>query len=203
MTKRAGLQVTWSAYCRVRTSGLKLLEVDVAGNAVAIRGYGPFGENGSTAPNRFGYTGQQYIAGLGLYYYKARWYFTHHGAVSGDGSDPIDYGYGDGVNWHAYVRNNPVNWRDPRGRNRNDPILLAGLITNPINPAIAGTPGFLGSTQPTQRPDDYKAVLGLPTGAPPTIGQQIINQAGGFVNGEAASVTNLWNIVTRAVGWAN
>ncbi len=52
--------------------GSVIAEADAAGNAVAIRGYGPFGENRSTAPNRFGYTGQQYIAGLGLYYYKAR-----------------------------------------------------------------------------------------------------------------------------------
>lgn len=52
--------------------GSIIAEADAVGNATAICGYGPFGENGTMAPNRFGYTGQQYIAGLGLYYYKAR-----------------------------------------------------------------------------------------------------------------------------------
>ena len=81
------------------------------GNATAIRGYGPFGENGTMAPNRFGYTGQQYIAGLGLYYYKARWYSPTMGRFLE--TDPI--GYGDGVNWYAYVGNGPVNFTDPTG----------------------------------------------------------------------------------------
>ncbi|RFC40788.1 MAG: RHS repeat-associated core domain-containing protein [Candidatus Nitrotoga sp. CP45] len=76
---------------------------------MAIRGYGPFGENGTTAPNRFGYTGQQYIAGLGLYYYKVKWYSPTMGRFLE--TDPI--GYADGVNWYAYVGNNPVNHRDP------------------------------------------------------------------------------------------
>jgi RHS repeat-associated protein len=111
LTKRAGLQVTMVSILPSQTSGLKLLEVDAAGNAVAIRGYGPFGENGSTAPNRFGYTGQQYIAGLGLYYYKARWYSPTMGRFLE--TDPI--GYGDGVNWYGYVGNNPVNRVDPSG----------------------------------------------------------------------------------------
>ena len=74
--------------------GSVIAEADAAGNVLAIRGYGPFGENGITAPNRFGYTGQQYIAGLGLYYYKARWYSPTIGRFLE--TDPI--GYGDGVN---------------------------------------------------------------------------------------------------------
>ncbi|MDP1638231.1 MAG: RHS repeat-associated core domain-containing protein [Candidatus Nitrotoga sp.] len=78
---------------------------------MAIRGYGPFGENGTTAPNRFGYTGQQYIAGLGLYYYKVKWYSPTMGRFLE--TDPI--GYGDGVNWYAYVGNIQVNRKDSTG----------------------------------------------------------------------------------------
>ncbi|MGB4923379.1 MAG: RHS repeat-associated core domain-containing protein, partial [Candidatus Nitrotoga sp.] len=89
-----------------------IAEADAMGNATAIRGYGPFGENGTMVPNRFGYTGQQYIAGLGLYYYKARWYSPTMGRFLE--TDPI--GYGDGVNWYAYVGNNPVNLVDPDGK---------------------------------------------------------------------------------------
>ncbi|BBJ22520.1 hypothetical protein W01_04470 [Candidatus Nitrotoga sp. AM1P] len=91
--------------------GSIIAEADATGNATAIRGYGPFGENGTTPPNRFGYTGQQYIAGLGLYYYKARWYSPTLGRFLE--TDPI--GYADGVNWYAYVGNSPVNRRDPTG----------------------------------------------------------------------------------------
>ncbi|MEQ1584192.1 MAG: RHS repeat-associated core domain-containing protein, partial [Candidatus Nitrotoga sp.] len=91
--------------------GSIIAEADAMGNATAIRGYGPFGENGTMAPNRFGYTGQQYIAGLGLYYYKARWYSPTLGRFLE--TDPI--GYADGVNWYAYVNNNPINTNDSSG----------------------------------------------------------------------------------------
>ncbi|CAH1903827.1 hypothetical protein NTGHW29_150071 [Candidatus Nitrotoga sp. HW29] len=92
---------------------------------MVIHAYGPFGENGTTAPNRFGYTGQQYIAGLGLYYYKARWYSPTVGRFLE--TDPI--GYGDGVNWYAYVGNNPVNWRDPRGLSAADAAMLSSTAS--------------------------------------------------------------------------
>ncbi|MBL0037697.1 MAG: RHS repeat-associated core domain-containing protein [Nitrosomonadales bacterium] len=101
--------------------GSVIAEADAMGNATAIRGYGPFGENGTMVPNRFGYTGQQYIAGLGLYYYKARWYSPTIGRFLE--TDPI--GYADGVNWYAYVNNNPVNTNDPSGL---CPICLAVLV---------------------------------------------------------------------------
>ena len=122
--------------------GSVIAEADAAGNALAIRGYGPFGESGTTAPNRFGYTGQQYIAGLGLYYYKARWYSPTVGRFLE--TDPI--GYGDGVNWYAYVGNNPLNRMDPMGLSRQDTVLLAcnmgcdlsGMGLNPAQ-AIANT----------------------------------------------------------------
>ena len=39
--------------------GSVIAEADAAGNAVAIRGDGPVGEDGSTAPNRLGYTGEE------------------------------------------------------------------------------------------------------------------------------------------------
>ncbi|TDY46574.1 RHS repeat-associated protein [Paraburkholderia rhizosphaerae] len=83
------------------------------GNGVTTggQGYGPFGETGGTLASRFGYTGQQYLAPVGLYYYKARMYSPNLGRFLQ--TDPV--GYADDLNLYAYVKNNPVNLTDPSG----------------------------------------------------------------------------------------
>ena len=82
-----------------------------AGTSTAIHSYGPFGEPNVTTGVRFRYTGQQYLGGLNLYYYKARFYSPALGRFLQ--TDPI--GYAAGTNLYAYVRNNPVNAIDPSG----------------------------------------------------------------------------------------
>ncbi|MFC0691984.1 RHS repeat-associated core domain-containing protein [Paraburkholderia humisilvae] len=69
------------------------------GATTSGQGYGPFGETDGTLPTRFGYTGPQYLAPLGLYYYKARFYWPALGRFLQ--TDPV--GYTDDVNWYAYV----------------------------------------------------------------------------------------------------
>ncbi len=51
------------------------------------------------------------IPELGLYHYKARTYFPALGRFLQ--TDPI--GYGDGLNWYAYVGNDPINGIGPSG----------------------------------------------------------------------------------------
>lgn len=82
-----------------------------AGTSTATYSYGPYGEPNVTTGVRFRYTGQQYIGGLNLYYYKARFYSPAIGRFLQ--TDPI--GTADDLNLYAYVGNNPVNFSDPSG----------------------------------------------------------------------------------------
>jgi RHS repeat-associated protein len=102
---------------------------DGAGNATSTLAYGPYGESGPTLPARFGYTGQQYIAPLGLYHYKARFYSPTIGRFLQ--TDPI--GYGGGMNLYAYVDGNPINLSDPEGERG-----WTGAVLGAINGGLSG-----------------------------------------------------------------
>jgi RHS repeat-associated protein len=76
--------------------------------------YDEYGIPGLANSGRFQYTGQAWLAELGLYYYKARMYSPTLGRFMQ--TDPI--GYVGGTNFYAYVGNDPMNYVDPSGECR-------------------------------------------------------------------------------------
>jgi RHS repeat-associated protein len=84
---------------------------NASGTVTNINAYDEYGIPATANLGRFGYTGQTWLSEIGMNYYKARMYSPTLGRFMQ--TDPI--GYGDGVNWYAYVGSDPVNGRDVKG----------------------------------------------------------------------------------------
>jgi len=85
---------------------------DTVGTITATRRYDAFGnlELGA-APNGYAFTGREWNSEAGLYYYRSRYYDPKLGRFISE--DPIRFDAG--VNFYAYVEDNPVNATDPSG----------------------------------------------------------------------------------------
>ncbi|WP_434112804.1 RHS repeat-associated core domain-containing protein [Paraburkholderia caffeinilytica] len=107
-----GADTNAKMYLYADQQGSIVASANSAGATLDSVKYGPFGETtGSTPRSNFLYTGQYYVAGLQLYYYKARMYAPHLGRFLQ--TDPV--GTADDLNLYAYVGNNPINFSDPLG----------------------------------------------------------------------------------------
>ena len=84
---------------------------DSNGNVVSSASYDSFGNSSNNLTTRYQYTGREYDSFTGLHYYRARFYDANLGRFISE--DPIKFG--GGINWFAYVRNNPIKYVDPLG----------------------------------------------------------------------------------------
>jgi RHS repeat-associated protein len=84
------------------------------GSILSTQTYGAFGNSlGSTgtSSNAQQYTGREKDGDSGFYYYRARYYDPSIGRFISE--DPM--GFAAGINFYAYVNNNPINANDPTG----------------------------------------------------------------------------------------
>jgi RHS repeat-associated protein len=73
--------------------------------------YGQVAASDPNHPNPYMFTGRRFDIETGLYYYRARYYNPHIGRFMQ--ADPV--GYGAGMNWYLYCKNNPLAFVDPSG----------------------------------------------------------------------------------------
>jgi RHS repeat-associated protein len=89
-----------------------------SGTKTAELRYKAWGETrytSGTTLTTFKYTGQREESSFGLYYYGARWYDSALGRFTSP--DTVIPSTGNPQDWdrYSYVRNNPVNYKDPSG----------------------------------------------------------------------------------------
>lgn len=86
---------------------------DSLGSVVDQTGYDSFGDSAGGTLTRYGFTGRERDPATGLLYYRARWYDPQTGRFMSE--DPA--GFAAGMNFYAYVLNDPVGKVDPSGLN--------------------------------------------------------------------------------------
>jgi RHS repeat-associated protein len=87
-------------------------------------------QSNSTQGSRYGFTGREFDAEIGLYYYRSRYYNPSVGRFIGE--DSVGFGAGDG-NLYRYVGNSPTDRRDPSG--------MVSLSYQETRPLLAGLCG--------------------------------------------------------------
>ena len=147
---------------------------DGSGTATAINRYDEYGKPAATNVGRFQYTGQMWLAEIGLQYSKARMYGPHVGRFWQ--TDPI--GYGGGPNRYAYVGNDPINWVDPLGLQRQPDV-------KPVEPPrpYVDIMGAIVVTGCRRCGPDPASTLLLPTSV-----NTVVGNVGGEASNEGSSI---------------
>lgn len=113
--------------------------VNAAGTVIDHIDYNSFGlvvaETNPVTGDRFKFTGREYDASTGLYFYRARYYDPAQGRFISQ--DPISFEAGD-TNLYRYVGNDAVNATDPSGMVEVIEAAKTGIIRGAIAGAIGG-----------------------------------------------------------------
>ena len=112
----------------------------------------PLGQSMPGTENTLLYTGREYDRNSGLYYYRARYYDPEVGRFISE--DPARFE--GGINFYAYVGNNPINYNDPMGLVKWNDAFSSGLgmITSGAGVFVGGATAvgggvMLGVPEPT------------------------------------------------------
>ncbi|MEJ7623364.1 MAG: RHS repeat-associated core domain-containing protein [Pyrinomonadaceae bacterium] len=121
------------------TNGL----TNAVGLVTSSNSYDSFGNATNSAfSSRYQFTGREIDPLSGLNYYRARFHDPNLGRFTSE--DPIGFGGGD-INLYGYVRNRPLQLRDPRGLQPAVDVLYNPMVWGPIGgaAALAGTAGAI------------------------------------------------------------
>jgi RHS repeat-associated protein len=159
---------------------------DSSGTVQTQYTYDPFGKttaSGSSSTNTFQFTGRE-NDGTGLQYMRARYY--HPGLQRFISEDPLGFGGGD-INVYVYAGNDPIDFSDPFGLNKN-PRGGSGGGPWVVNGVVAYTSAAYGIA--TGLPDEapYGAIsagagLGFTLADAALEGSKVIPVAGNVLSG--------------------
>jgi RHS repeat-associated protein len=144
-----GTGETWYYHADGLGSIVRVTDEDGQFVPAVARQYDAFGNlQVGGAYEGYAFTGREWDPETGLYYYRARYYDPKIGRFISE--DPI--GFEAGINFYAYVSNNPVNWVDPFG--------LQAIQCVPLpNPCTKG-PCIGPNPSPTPRPTPTPTCIG-------------------------------------------
>lgn len=134
---------------------------NATGTLVTAYSYGPFGEPNATAGVALRYTGQMLDPASGLYYYRARWYSPYLGRFLSP--DPI--GLDGGTHLYRYTGNDPLNFTDPLGLQKQDPNESCGGYGDALSIVGAGA-SYIGDGATLLGVAATATVIGAEAGIP-------------------------------------